>query len=35
MLIEREDRPDSRFGDNLLIALSAVKAEMEDAYLWK
>ena len=32
MLIEHEDRSNSRFGDNLLIALSAVrKAEMEDA----
>jgi hypothetical protein len=30
MLIEHEDRPGSRFGDDLLIAPSAVKAEMED-----
>jgi hypothetical protein len=35
MLIEHEDRSNSRFGDNLLIALSAVKAKMEDAWRWK
>ena len=35
MLIKREDRPGFRFGDNLLIAPSAVKVEMEDARRWK
>ena len=30
MLIEHKDRLGSRFGDDLLIAPSAVKAEMED-----
>ena len=31
LLIEHEDRLGSRFDDDLLIAPSAVKAEMEDA----